>query len=217
MKRLILVGLIFFLCAASLLGQAQEKKLRVTGEAEVQINEDGEKYTFSQFVYEEYGRFSFVERWYPAQGRPPRYDLGAGLVLKRRKGIGPITDLVFKPVVGWTKEGSQYLMTKGTVNFRVFQHPVTLTVDRKNLVTGERRGTFQFQKVRISLWRGFWARWEGNFKEPFPGSKAKGLTWNYSHLGLEFQKPIGKRYKPFVTWQYDFTSHKWVSHFGLGF
>ncbi len=217
-KRMIiqmLVALIFFL-AASFEVKAQEKKLNVTGESEAQINQDGEKLSFSQFLYEEYGRFSFVQRWYPSEGRMPRYEIGGGPVFRSKKGKGPFTEVALKLRAGWCAEGSQYITTGANLSFKAFGHPVTLSVDRKNLLVGQKRGTFEFQKVRVNLWKFVWARWEGNFKEP-PHSSAHGITWNSSQPGLEVQVPIGKRYKPFATWQYDTPSGKWLSHFGFRF
>jgi hypothetical protein len=218
-KKLILAIILLF--AASLAGQAkEEKQLVVASETEAQINEDGENYYFSQFLFEQYGEHLWLmQRWFPAQGRMPRYELGIGPVFGSEKGIGPITNLIVKPAVGWTAEGSHYyyLLTCGTVSFKGFGHSVVLIADRKNHIVGDTRGSFEYHKARVQIWKVLWIRWEGTFKEPAPDATKRELTWASSQLGGEIQAPVGKRYKPFASYQYDFMAHKWVSHFGVRF
>ncbi len=213
-----LVSVWFLLALSSLLAVAQEPRaFQVTGETEGQVNERNDTWAFSQFLFERVGRLQFTERWYPAQHRMPRYELAAGPFIEWKKGFGPFQGFVVKPSIGWAAEGSQYLLTGGSAAFRGFGHPVVLIIDRKNRLSGDKRGTFQYHKTRIQLWRAFWLRWEGTLRHPAPTFANQSAKWITSQLGTEVVGPLIGKVKPYASAQYDFVAHRWLSHFGFRF
>ena len=161
-----LFAIIFSLviCAASAWGQ-----VKVSGDLEFYADSQGNNY-LSQFLWEDIGKFRFMQRLFPADGRKPRVELGVGPVLKKGK-------FTFHPYAGWASQNSQYVIVSGVVSGEVRGYKFVHIADPKILVSGD-RPSWLYQKSYLSLnkW-GLWARWNSTISKGVMVSSQPGLEW----------------------------------------
>lgn len=178
-------------------------QVKVTGDLEMYSDTHGNQY-LSQFLWEDVGRVRLMQRLFPADGRKPRVEIGAGIPLKYEK-------FVFTPYLGWTSQDSQYILAGGVLSGEMYHHKFTHIADPKFLVTGTKPSWF-YQKSYLSLnkW-GLWFRWNGTI--------SKGLMVS-SQPGLEWRSPkLHGRWSVFTALQYDHAAKKPgpVLYWGLRF
>lgn len=186
---------LFFAITIPALGQ-------VHGDFETQTDQKGDSLYASQIVTEQYRKVFFLQRFMPAQGRVPRYELGAGWEFKMEK-LGPCNALAFKPYSGLAVEDKRYLLSSMVGFGECYGHKTLVIIDRKNGQTG----SFQYNRAAVNVYKFVWFRWDGFYKS----------GWRTNQPGLEVEAPIGKGFRIFATAQYDFLSHRRIHHFGFRF
>ncbi len=186
----------------------QDNHWKLNGDSEGQFDSAGERLYFSQILTEQYRSAFFLQRYFPAQGRVPRYEIGAGWVFKKNK-LGPCSSLVLKPYSGLAVEDRRYLLSSMIGFGTCYGHKILIINDRKN----GSKGSFQYNRVAVKLYKWIWFRWDGFYKDLKPAA----WTQLANQPGIEVEVPLGKSTRAFASAQYDLVTGRRIHHFGFRF
>ncbi len=198
---------------------AQESHWKFSGDSEGQVNSSGENLYYSQFLFEQRGHLLLMQRFFLSQRRMPRHELGLGWVFEVKK-LGPCVNMKFRPYSGWADEGSHYWLSTFVGSGECLGHKALVIIDRKNRIVGQ-RGTFEYHRASLQVYKWLWFRWDGTYKNVSPLKKT--WAWISNQPGVEVEVPLGKRWKAFASVQRDYLMPngrgfgKNVSHFGFRF